>query len=154
MMRMARSLIANLATLILSFTLAVVIWVNAMQVDDPDLKRALQIPATFIGLPEDVTRISPTNSNPPVLISYEGPTSIVSNLSQEDFTAIIDLSNVPIGRDVIVPIAIQAKDTRVTLEEPIPNTVTVRLEKLITRDIDVRLDLRGDVARGYTMGTP
>ena len=152
MMRMARSLVANLATLLLSFILALVIWINAMQVDDPDVKRALQIPATFIGLPEDVTRITPTSNNPPVLITYEGPTSIVSALSQEDFTAIIDLSNVPLDRDVVVPIDIQAEDTRITLEAPIPETVTVRLEKLVSRDIDVELELRGDIARGHTMG--
>lgn len=154
MMRLARPLVANLATLILSFLLAVVIWVNAMQVEDPDLKRVLQIPATFIGLPEDVTRISPTNNNPPILISYEGPTSIVSELSPEDFTAIIDLSEVPLGRDASVPVEIQAKDTRVTLEDPIPAVVNVRLEKLITREIDMKLELQGEVARGYVMGDP
>lgn len=153
MKRMTRSLIANLATLLLSFTLAVVIWVNAMQVEDPNIKRALQIPATFIGLPEDVTRVSPSNNNPPVLITYEGPTSIVSELSQEDFTAIIDLSDVPLGSDVSVPIEIQSQDTQVTLEAPIPETIVVRLEKLVTREIDVEPDIRGEVARGHTMGS-
>ena len=154
MIRVARTLISNLVTLLLCFILAVVIWINAMQVDDPDVKRAVQIPATFIGLPEDVSRVSPTNNNPPVLVTYEGPTSIVSELTTEDFTAIIDLSNVPLDKDVLVPIDIQAEDTRVTLEAPIPETVTVRLEKLVTRDIDVELEIRGEVARGHTMGTP
>lgn len=152
MMRMARSMIANLATLILSFVLAVVIWVNAMQVEDPDIKRALEIPATFIGLADDITRISPTNDNPPVLVTYEGPTSIVSNLTQDDFTAIIDLSDVPLGSEVSVPVEIQAKNTQVTLEEPIPESVVVHLEKLVTREIDVELVIQGDVARGYTRG--
>ncbi len=152
MIRLTRSLIANLATLLLSFVLAVVIWVNAMQVEDPNIKRALQIPATFIGLPEDVTRISPENDNPPVLISYEGPTSIVSELSQDDFTAIIDLTDVPLGSDVSVPVEIQAENTQVTLDDPIPESVTVHLEKLVTREIDVELDIRGEVARGHTMG--
>jgi YbbR domain-containing protein len=152
MMRMARSLIANLATLLLSFILAIVIWVTAMQVDDPDLKRVLQIPATFIGLPEDVNRITPADDNPPVLITYEGPTSIVSELNQDDFAAIIDLSEIPLGTDVSVPVEIQAENTDITVETPIPETVTVRLEKLVTREIDVKLDIRGDVARGHTMG--
>lgn len=153
MMRMARSLIANLATLILSFILAVIIWVTAMQVDDPDIKRALQIPATFIGLPEDVTRLSPTDDNPPILISLEGPTSIVSELTQDDFTAIIDLSEVPLGSEVSVPVEVQAEQTDIALDldTPIPDTVEVRLEKLVTREIEVELNLRGDVARGYTM---
>lgn len=153
-MRTARSLLANLVTLILCFILAVVIWVTAMQVDDPDIKRALQIPATFIGLPEDVTRLSPTDDNPPILITYEGPTSIVSELNQADFTAIIDLSEVPLGSDVSVPVEIQAENTAVTLEAPIPESITVRLEKLVTREIDVELDIRGEVARGHTMGEP
>ncbi|MCA9953185.1 MAG: hypothetical protein H6657_06705 [Ardenticatenaceae bacterium] len=154
MMRLTRSLLANLATLILCFILAVVIWVNAMQVEDPDLKRALQIPATFIGLPEDATRISPADDNPSVLISYEGPTSIVSELSPDDFSAIIDLSEVPLGSEVSVPVEIQTVNTQVTLDDPIPNAVTVRLEKLVTREIDVKLDIRGEVARGHTMGEP
>lgn len=154
MMRMARSLLANLVTIILCFILAVVIWVNAMQVEDPDLRRVLQIPATFIGLPEDVIRLSPADDNPPVLISYEGPTSIVSALNQEDFTVLIDLSEVPLGSNVSVPIEIQAKNTDVTLEAPIPETVTVRLEKLVTREIDVKYVVQGEVARGHTMGEP
>ena len=154
MMRVARSLIANLATLLLSFILAVVIWVTAMQVEDPDLKRVLQIPATFIGLPEDVTRLSPTEDNPPVLITYEGPTSIVSALDQADFTAIIDLSEVPLGSNVSVPVEIQAENIDIVLEAPIPETVTVRLERLVTREIPVRHDIQGEVARGYTMGEP
>ncbi|MEZ4592481.1 MAG: CdaR family protein [Chloroflexota bacterium] len=154
MMRTARALLANLVTLILCFILAVVIWVTAMQVDDPDIKRALQIPATFIGLPEDVTRLSPADDNPPILISYEGPTSIVSELNQDDFTAIIDLSEVPLGSEVSVPVEIQAENTAVTLEAPIPETITVHLEKLVTREIDVELDIRGEVARGHTMDEP
>lgn len=153
MMRLTRSLIANLATLLLSLLLAVVIWVQAMQVEDPTIKRALQIPATFIGLPEDVTRVSPASNNPPVLISYEGPTSIVTELTQEDFTAIIDLSDVPLGSDVSVPVAIQAENSQITLEDPVPGTIVVHLEKLVTRDIDVELEIRGDVARGHTMDT-
>ncbi|MCA9919008.1 MAG: hypothetical protein KC445_13695 [Anaerolineales bacterium] len=154
MIRMARSFLANLVTIFLCLLLAVVIWVNAMQVDDPDIKRAVQISATFIGLPEDVTRLSPADDNPPVLISYEGPTSIVSELSQDDFTALIDLSEVALGSSVSVPIEIQSKNTEVTLDPPIPDTITVRLEKLVTREIDVKLDIRGDVARGHTMGEP
>lgn len=154
MMRLTRSLVANLVTLILCFILAVVIWVNAMQVEDPDLKRALQIPATFIGLPEDASRISPSEDNPSVLISYEGPTSVVSELSPDDFSAIIDLSEVPLGSEVSVPVEVQTTNTQVTLDDPIPNIVTVRLEKLVTRQIDVELEIRGDVARGHTMGEP
>lgn len=152
MMRMARSLIANLATLVLSFILATIIWVNAMQVDDPDIRRAVQVPATFIGLPEDVTRLSPADDNPPILISYEGPTSVVSDLNRGNFTAIIDLSEVPIGIEVSVPVEIQSEVSRITLETPIPETVSVRLEKLVTREIEVVHDIRGDVARGHTMG--
>ncbi len=154
MMRLTRSLLANLATLILCFILAVVIWVNAMQVEDPNLKRALQIPATFIGLPEDTTRLSPTEDNPSVLISYEGPTSVVSELSPDDFSAIIDLSEVPLGSEVSVAVVVQTTNTQVTLDDPIPNAVSVRLEKLVTRQIDVELEIRGDVARGHTMGEP
>lgn len=154
MMRMARSLLANLATLILSFLLALVIWVNAMQVDDPTIKRALQVPVTFIGLPENVTRVNQANDNLPVLITYEGPSSIVSTLSPDDFTAIVDLSNTPLGQNVVVPIDIQSKNTQVRLEAPIPESVTVRLERLVTRAIDVELEIRGDVARGHTLGDP
>lgn len=154
MMRMARSLVANLVTILLCFILAVIIWVNAMQVDDPDLKRALQIPATFIGLPEGVIRLSPADDNPPVLITYEGPTSVVSALNQDDFTAIIDLSEVPLGSEASVGVEIQSKNTQVTLEPPIPETISVRLEKLVTREIDVELDIRGEVARGHTMDEP
>ena len=79
---------------------------------------------------------------------------MVSELSPDDFSAIIDLSEVPLGSEVSVPVEVQTTNTQVTLDDPIPNIVTVRLEKLVTRQIDVELEIRGDVARGHTMGEP
>jgi len=140
MMRIVRSLLANLAALLLSLVLAVIIWVNALQIEDPTVRRSLQIPVSFIGLPENATMILPANpSQQNVLVAYEGPTSIVNEITAENFSATVDL---------------QSENANIDVESPAPEEITVHLEALISRDIPVELEIRGSVARGHTMGEP
>ena len=94
--------LADLIALLLSFLLALVIWVNANQTEDPVIRRALQIPIEYIGEPDNVRIIQPTNQNTPVLIAYEGPTSVVNELTADDFIATVDLSQVPFGEESLV----------------------------------------------------
>lgn len=144
------SRIGDLFALFLSFILACAIWVNAQRVEDPIIRRALQIPVTFNNMPENVRLMQPTNLNSNVLIAYEGPTSIVNSITTEDFSATIDLSQITVGAEQLVPIMVQVNNEAVTLDAPAPDSLTVQLEQLITREIPVTLEMRGSLPRGYT----
>jgi YbbR domain-containing protein len=149
MIKFVRFIISNLFTLLLSSILAFLIWVNASQTEDPIQDRWLQIPLEYVGQPEDSVLLSAQRQS--VQIFFEGPSSIVSQLSANDFSAIVDLSQVPFGEEVPVTIQVQAKNDAVNvLSQPEP--VSTLLEQLVTVEIPVELDIRGEVARGHVLG--
>jgi YbbR domain-containing protein len=156
MSRILRSIISNIATLLLSLLVAVIIWFNASQVEDVTVRQTLQIPINIVGIPENGILIRPeADTVQPLLVGYEGPESIVTSLTVDEFIATVDLSNVMYGQETAVPVQVQISggdDISVvfqSLEE-----VRVLLEQSISRDIPVDLDIRGTVARGHTQGTP
>ena len=147
------SIISNLFTLLLSLILAVLIWANAQQTADPQRSEILTIPVNVIGQPEDSILLDPAPDRLTVQLVFEGPASVVSEATVSDFTANIDLSDVPFGEETALPVNIQTRIPNISLRSQ-PIEINVLLEQLVTRDIPVVLDVRGDVARGYTQGEP
>ena len=148
-MKKVRSFLAGTATLILSLVLAIVIWFNAVQAEDPDTRRSVQIPATYVGVPENVIIVEPTNPEQTILVTYEGRSSIVTNLAAEDFSAVIDLSEVPIGERQSIPINIESTTSEIQTDSN-PAEIDILLEELKTVSIPVKVDIRGSEARGHT----
>lgn len=149
-MKSFRSFLSGTATLLLSLLLAIVIWYNAVQAQDPEARRSVQIPITTIGLPENVIIAEPSNPEQDVLVSYQGRTSIVTQLSPNDFSAIIDLSDIPVGERQLVPIQVESSQQNITINPPAPDQIEIYLEELITAEIPVKVDIRGSTARGHT----
>ena len=150
-MKIVRSFLSNFLTFLLSLLLAVLIWLNASQENDPTRLQSFQIPIDFIGQPENSTLVA---SDENMVFVVEAPASVMDELTTEDFTAVVDLSQIALGEDVTVDVNVQPKVRNVTITSPSPDQVTVRLEQLVTRDIPVVLDIRGSVARGHTQGEP
>ena len=153
MKKFARSIVSNLFTLLLSLALAILIWFNAQESDDPLRSEFLTIPITVIGQPDNSLLLDPPADRRDVQIVFEGPTSVVIQLTADDFSASIDLSEVPFGQEITIPIAVQPKDPNITLRSQQLET-TVLVEQLVSRDIPIILDVRSEVARGYSQGIP
>ncbi|MCP4427123.1 MAG: hypothetical protein GY803_21765 [Chloroflexi bacterium] len=154
MKKIARSILANIFTLLLSLALAILIWVNALRVKDPILPEILAVPIIFTGEPDSSIRINADASPKTVQIKFEGATSIVSQLTADDFTATVDLSVIPFNEETAAPIDVQTSVSDIALLTQSPERISVELEQLVTRDIPVILDIRDDVARGHLQGTP
>lgn len=129
--------------------LAILIWLNASQANDPSRLQSFQIPIDFIGQPENSTLVT---SDENMVFVVEARSSVLNQLTTDDFTAVVDLSQVPLSQDAIVDVNLQPKKSGVTITSPSPDKVTVRLEQLVSRDVPVVLDIRGSVARGHTQG--
>ncbi|MCB8946330.1 MAG: hypothetical protein H6658_21510 [Ardenticatenaceae bacterium] len=156
MIRFLRSLISNLATLLLALVVALIIWVNASQVEEETVRQNLAIPINVVGIPENGILLKPDLEALQALqIGYEGPESIVSELTVDDFAATLDFSTVPYGQETAVPIQVKINVPEgVTLVFQSAEEVTALLEQSISREIPIELDIRGTVARGHTQGTP
>lgn len=153
MMRFIRGILGNIATLVLSFTLAIIIWYNAIQAEDPLRTQFLQIPVAFIGRPDNTILVSPSTAQTVQLV-FQGPTSVVTTMTDQNFSAAVDLSQVPFGEEAQVPVLVQSDNAEVTILSQSPEHIPVHLEQTVFREIPVELDLRGSVAIGYSQGEP
>ncbi len=154
MKQLARSFLSNIFTLLLAFALAVLIWVNALRVEDPNRLEILAVPIVFTGIPDNSIRLNAAAAPETVQVKFEGPDSIIAQTTADDFTATVDLSVIPFNEETSVPVIVQTNVDQIALLTQSPEQITVQLEQLVTRDIPVILDIRGDVARGHLQGTP
>ncbi len=144
-----RSLVSNLTTLLLALILAVVVWATAVRANDPVETRNLEIDVDIVGQPADATLVgSPPES---AIVTLQGSASALDKISPFDYVGIIDLSNVPFG-ETEVPIEVQGGQEQVDIESVFPATAQIQMEQLVTREIPVNLQVRGEVARGHRVG--
>jgi YbbR domain-containing protein len=149
MARFLRWLVSNLATMTLAFLLAVIIWATAIRSADPVETELLQIPVEVVGKPTDGLITSGVPESVQVAIS--GPVTSLAELEEGDFRAVIDLSDVPFGEQE-VPIQIAFEHEQVEIISQFPGTALITMEQIVSRDIPVVPDIRGDVARGHSQG--
>ncbi|GAB4269158.1 MAG: hypothetical protein Kow0080_12530 [Candidatus Promineifilaceae bacterium] len=150
MIQKVRSFLSNIFTFLVSLVLAFLIWIVAVQANDPIRQEILPVSVQFVGQPPDSVLVEPTSLT--VQVRFEGPLSQLTDVTANDFTAVVDLSNVSLGAPTTVPIEVQSKKTGLTILFTAPNVVDVTLEKLVSVDIPVVLDIRGSVASGHTQG--
>ncbi len=140
----------NLATLTLSLLVALIIWAVATQENDPHDMLLLQIPVQILGLPAD-SQIS--NAPETVEIRVEAPASQLRTLSEDLFTAELNVSDLPAGEHS-VPIVVRHSLPNLTIDFQSPVNAAVTIERIVTRQIPIQVEVSGDVARGYQMGDP
>ncbi len=152
-MNRAHEALTTIGSLLLALVLAVVIWTNATQAEDPVRTRFLEVPLEYVGLPADTVLVD-ANARQVVQIRLEGPDSILQALTPEEFTATADLSRVPSGERVAVDIVVSGGNPDATISFITPEAIDVLLEQQVTREVPVELDLRGAVARGHNQQQP
>ena len=150
-MKTFRNLLSNLTILLISLLLAILIWILASQENDPVLLQSFQLPLDVVGQPEDSNLEISTDT---IVVVVEAPSSVLDNLSSDDFSAVLDVSQVPLGELVSLPVTVNTKTPGVKVNNPSPQTIEIQLDQLISREIPVVLDIRGSVARGHTQGDP
>ena len=152
-MKFLRRMLSNLATLLLSLLLAVIIWITATQTEDPTINKSLQIPIEFVGQPADTIMITPSIPNPSVLLWVQGRASIANEIDRNDFSATVDLSNVQTGEQIVLDVLMQQSESNINIVSQSPEQMLVKLERLVTVDVPVEVDIRNEVARGHSRGT-
>jgi hypothetical protein len=92
-----RWLVSNLSTLILSFALAVVVWISAVTAANPNIERIRTVPLEVIGLDPDklVTSSVPAQ----VRVTLRAPTSVMDSITstEQSVRAWVDVSGLEAG---------------------------------------------------------
>lgn len=150
MLRLLKSFAANFVSLVLSLVLAVFIWGIAVRDGDPDDNIQLELPVQVIGRPAEhaVSGIPDT-----VEVGVRGPGTVVNQLDRDDFVAELDLTDVRPGESTL-PISVRFDEESLELVWQVPQQLTLQVERIVTKQVPVRLELEGGVARGYVVGEP
>jgi YbbR domain-containing protein len=138
----------NLGTLFLSFILAITAWVAAISQEDPLSERVFgdPVPVSYQGLQEGLTIVG----SPPQFaeVTLRAPNSVWQNISIQDLSVVGDLAGLEAGvHRIRLEDNLQLRAAKVTAVEPA--TVTLTIEALATKRVEVQVQTRGEVAPGY-----
>ena len=143
----------NLASLVLSILLALVIWVSAVTSANPNVEADLAVPLVVKGMASDITLITeiPANVNLTVL----APESVIEAVQQENIiTAQVDLTDLDAGTyrfPVLINLPEEIRPIRVI--EQTPTQLQLALGQLISTEKNIKIDVEGEPAVGYKIGS-
>jgi YbbR domain-containing protein len=149
-----RRFVEQINTLALSILLAVIVWVIAINQENPIVQATYseRLPVTVRGLPENLLPIQDL-SRETVQVVLQAPQESWENLEASDFTAYIDLTGLEPGvHDVEVDVDVV--DPRVVVVSTQRPALRVQLDEVISKDVPVRVDIVDTTAYGYDWQAP
>lgn len=139
-----------LPTFLIALGLALAVWISATSSQDPieEGAYATKVPIEVIG--EDSSLINTNEMPDSVSLVLSAPQSIwkILNSEADSARAIVDFSGLEVG-DYSLPVQVQIVPRPVRIISQTPQTVTVHLEKLASKEMDINLVKTGSPAAGY-----
>lgn len=147
-------LIENVRTLLTALMLAVIVWVSAVNISDPNVTQNYPTPVKIevVGLDPSMVIVGDLPST--VTLNMMAPSTIWKQMTdnKDSVRAILDLSGVGEGSHTIkVQLQIAARPVEV-IDRSVTE-VDVTLEKVSSKKLTIQLVLRGETAVGYKTGT-
>ena len=139
--------VRNLDSLLLAFFLAVIVWVIAVQQEDPIITADLPdpVPVSYVNLGPNLTILgNPVDS---VRLRVRGQQSVITSLKADSFEAIVDLKG--LQPDVhTLPIEVKGpREVQVVAVDP-PRAV-VHIERLLEKTVPVKVEIMDLPPLGY-----
>lgn len=150
-----RRIARNLPTLLLSFLMAGVIWALAVNSIDPSVEKVYPNPVN-IEIIGQAPNLVITNELPETIsVTLRAPNSTWNSLLNEKapVRAIVDLSGLSVGPHV-APVQIQIGIRPVEITSQNPRSVSISLEQLQTRTMNINVEVTGELAIGYQADPP
>lgn len=155
MIGILRGFVKSIPTLLMSFALAVAVWISAVNAADPVQQRLYprQITIERVGLDSSLVILGDVPTQASVTLS--APSTIWDRMlnDRSPVRVWIDLAGRGPGTHVLdvnaVPLE-QFQPSKVVNYSP--RTVTVNLERLVIKEFTIDIDRRGEPAVGYQIG--
>jgi YbbR domain-containing protein len=152
-MNALRQLWNNLSSVILALLLAVAVWVAAtLQADPFDVREFSGIVVTPVNQPENTVLFEGDGAR--VNIQVRAPQSVLSDLSNTDFSATMDLGTVELGVSTPVSISVTSSSQAVRIQQQAPMQQVVRLEEEGTVSLPIEIQVEGQAATGFVSTQP
>lgn len=139
----------NMALIILSVLLAILLWIYASNEQNPVNDQILSIQLYRLNPPKDA-EISGIPAN--VSIRVQGPRTQVGGLTPADFQAVVDLSGATEGNHYI-PVKVNSP-SGIQVTQVTPNRVYVVVDGIVERQVGVAASFKGSPAKGYIAQEP
>jgi YbbR domain-containing protein len=151
---MFRWISENYRTFLWALSLAIAVWVAAVTSADPDETRTLPAPVPIQIKGQDPGLVINSEVPSSVEMTLRAPRSVWDQIQADPqlIQAILDLSGLSSG-DHSLDIQIQIDARPVQIVGVAPRTVTFTLEALSTKNVKVDLNLTGEAAIGYQIGS-
>jgi YbbR domain-containing protein len=142
---------SNLGLRILAVVLAIGLWIFVNSAERGSVEQ-LTVPINYSTLPQGMVIVN----RPPTSVKVEitGPRSLLSLLDPERLTLKIDLRNVAAGQSefkVYPSMFNVGRNTAVTSISP--DSLSLDIDRMVTRDVPVHLAVENRVAFGYTISS-
>lgn len=149
---------SKLVTMIIALLVSVALWFYVVTVENPEMEATITgIPVTFTGvdeLNEDRDLIITSGLDAVVSLRLSGKRSEINKLNEDNITLTVDLSRVSRAQSYAMNYSIdfppEVNESAITVEAHIPSTVTISAENIATKRVQVRGELIGGAAEGYT----
>lgn len=151
---MLRSLWQNKGTLLLAFTLALTVWVYAINEDDPVIEQEFPepVPIQYINLADGL--IMSENPASDCTVTIKAPRSVWERLTADDIDILVDLS----GRDTgtyRISLGEPQMDIKPAMVTSInPSVINIKIGTLVQKDLPIEVQITGEPAIGYEAGLP
>ncbi len=157
---MKAKLTNNLTFKLLSVFFAVVLWLLVMNLEDPDKTVTIRNVAVTILNEEAITgdnQVYEIKSGDTCDIIVTGPRSIVDSLTADDFVAKVDFTE--ISQTNAIPIVVslseenQKYQNRLNITQQ-THTMRISVEKVISKEYEIKLQYDGKLSQNYVMNNP
>jgi YbbR domain-containing protein len=151
--RMMDELLSDLGTLALAIILAFVVWIVAVQQENPLRRQAFPdpVPITVVGLSEQLGVLNQAVGE--VQLVVRAPQRTWESLSVRDFEARVDVSGLSEGIHDL-PVQVSSRRPGVDVVAVQPAHVQLTLERRIEKTIPVEVSVLDTPAFGYDSQTP
>jgi YbbR domain-containing protein len=155
MMQKLRVFTKTLPSLFTAFLLAVAVWVMAINSSDPSVEKVYPNPVPIEVIGQSPDTVINTDISENVEITLRAPNSIWNMLlvQKAPVRAFIDLAGLGIGPHT-VPVQIQIGTKPVEIIAYTPRSITLDLEPLLTKTMDIRVIYQGILPIGYQADEP
>ncbi len=139
----------NLSTLLLSFLLAVLVWISAVTATNPNEQHTFSnIPLSVIGLPTDMVITSSLPDDVSIIL-YAPHLTLERYINQPTLLqASLEVGNLEPGTYVL-PVQVRFPLQPARLVSVTPTDIEVVLDRRISQTKSIRLLIQGEPARGY-----
>lgn len=155
MISILRGFVKSIPTLILSFMLAIAVWISAVTAADPTEDRLYPRPVPIERIAQDPSLVLLGDVPTQATVTLSAPSTIWSQMLNDraPIRAYIDLSGKEAGTYTLeVNVDPLVKPAKVVSYSP--RTVTVTLEKLVTQEFPIQLVRRGEPSIGFQADAP